>query len=126
MSLLRKYVLPVTPSIEVVTLREFCISEVVDELVPLYDEKGIKVSEQRVSKSVRKVIDPDVISHKGLDSDLFSLQNQIDSGVSLSPFTGTFISSDLGSSSRTGSDVISSIESFVSNPDNHVQQSNND
>lgn len=94
--------------------REFLFSRSVLESVPVFDKDGKKIREQKFKKVFYDKLPAEVWENKGIDSSLFSLENQIASGVSLSQFTGNFIGLDLDVSDSLGSKFIDGVNKFVS------------
>ena len=121
MALLRKSVRACKPEKESLTLRTFKESKVVQSLVPIYDSKGNKVSEHYVSSVVKEEIPIERLRHDGLTVDMFSLQTQIDAGVQLKEFNGTFMTDSLSDMALKGRTAVDSIESMIKNKDNYVQ-----
>lgn len=113
MSVLRKNVVPCIPDFDCIE-HTFVDSRSVEEIVPVFDKNGKKVREFK-QKSVERVeIPADVWENRGIKADLFSLENQLNSGVDVKPFNGSFIGIDLDESDRLGDDFISSFNKFVS------------
>ncbi len=112
MSILRKNCvscIPESNSFE----REFLFSRSVIESVPIFNKDGKKIREQKVKKVFYDKLPAEVWENKGIDSSLFSLENQIASGVSVSQFTGNFIGLDLDVSDSLGSKFIDGVNKFV-------------
>lgn len=93
--------------------REFLFSRSVIESVPVFNKDGKKIREQKVKKVFYDKLPNEVWENKGIDSSLFSLENQIASGVSVSQFTGNFIGLDLDVSDSLGSKFITGVNNFV-------------
>ena len=93
--------------------REFLFSRSVLESIPVFDKDGKKVREQRVKKVVYDKLPAETWENKGLDASLFSLENQLASGVPVSQFTGSFIGLDLDVSDTLGSKFINGVNDFV-------------
>lgn len=94
--------------------REFLFSRSVMETIPVFNKDGKKIREQKVKKVFYDKLPAEVWENKGINSSLFSLENQIASGVSLSQFTGNFIGLDLDVSDSLGSKFIDGVNKFVS------------
>lgn len=109
----RKSVNSVIPVPDNFTCREFEDVQLVDEIVPLYDARGNKVDEMKKSIVVRKPIASEVLEHRGEKCELFSIENQINAGVSLRDFSGAFMQPDLSESDYLGSLAISQLESKI-------------
>lgn len=112
MGILRKSTpLAVVPKPDNIACRKFHDVTSVDEVVPLYDSKGNKVDEHIVKVVARKPLDDVSFEHRGESCDLFSIENQINAGVNLQEFRGSFITPDLSESSYLGDLAISQIKS---------------
>ena len=112
MSILRTNCVPCVPESNSFE-REFLFSRSVMESVPVFNKDGKKIREQKVKKVFYDKLPAEVWENKGIDSSLFSLENQIASGVSVSQFTGTFIGLDLDVSDSLGSKFIDGVNNFV-------------
>lgn len=114
MSLLRKSCVACVPTIEL-PVHEFKESKSVEEIVPVFDKDGNKVRTLKQRKVVMESIPQEQWENKGVSASLFSLENQVASGVNVSEFTGNFIGLDLDVSSQLGDKFIDSVNSFVAN-----------
>lgn len=83
------------------------------ESVPIFNKDGKKIREQKVKRVFYDKLPAEVWENKGIDSFLFSLENQIASGVSVSQFSGNFIGLDLDVSDSLGSKFIDGVNNFV-------------
>ena len=106
-------------------VNDFTSCEIVKEEVPVYDSKGNVVKKDVVSKRVYKPYDSDEVAHKGISCELFSLENQLNAGVSMQPFSGSFIQPDLSDSSLLGEEAIAQMNSIIENQSN-VESENNE
>lgn len=93
--------------------REFLFSRSVLESIPVFNKDGKKIREQKVKKVFYDKLPAEVWENKGIDSSLFSLENQIASGVPVSQFTGNFIGLDLDVSDSLGGNFIDKVNKFV-------------
>ena len=118
-----KNVIPCVPIPEEHLKREFIVASEVEEKVPLYDKDGKVVSEQVVNVPIRKSIPKEQWEHRGEDCSLFSIDNQIKSGVSLSEFHGAFISPSLAESSYLGEQAIKQINARLESEKSNVESS---
>lgn len=113
MSVLRKSVVPCIPDMDCVE-HSFVDSESVEEILPVFDKTGKKIRELKQKRVERTVIPDEVWENRGIKVTLFSLENQLASGVEVKPFNGNFIGLDLDESDRLGDDFVSSVNKFVS------------
>ncbi len=93
--------------------REFLFSRSVMESVPIFNKDGKKIREQKVKRVFYDKLPAEVWENKGIDYSLFSLENQIASGVPVSQFSGNFIGLDLDVSDSLGSRFIDGVNNFV-------------
>lgn len=103
--------------------REFLFSRSVLESIPVFDKDGKKVREQRVKKVVYDKLPAETWENKGLDASLFSLENQLASGVPVSQFSGNFIGLDLDVSDTLGSKFINGVNDFVASEKQKQEES---
>ena len=112
MSILRKNCVSCVPESNSFE-REFLFSRSVMESVPVFNKDGVKIREQKVKRVVYDKLPAEEWENKGIDASLFSLENQIASGVPVSQFTGNFIGLDLDVSDSLGSKFINGVNNFV-------------
>lgn len=112
MSILRSNAVACVPDNDCLT-HEFVESKQIEELVPIFDKNGKKIRDLRQTRIERTSIPRDVWTNKGIDADLTSLRNQIESNAQLHPFNGSFIGVDLDESDKLGTDFISQVNKFM-------------
>ena len=115
-----KNVKQVVPNPDDWHVNDFVSCEIEKEEVPVYDAKGNFVRKDLVNKRVYKPYDKDAVAHKGISCELFSLENQLNAGVALQPFNGSFIAPDLSDSSNMGEEAIAAMQARL-----QVEKENN-
>lgn len=100
------------------------ISRVQDISVPVYNSKGSKIRDNIVKRVVREVVPDEVLENRGINSSLFSLSNQLRSGVAMTPFSGDFLHSSLSEKQIQSEHIDSVVSSILDNSDNYVESSN--
>lgn len=112
MSILRSNAVACTPDLDCME-HQFVDSRSEDVVVPFFDKDGNKVRELTEKKIVRTPISDEVWENRGIPAENFSLENQINAGVQLKPFTGSFVGIDLDESDNLGSDFIDNVNNFM-------------
>ena len=74
---------------------EFFESIVEKQEIPVYDKNGKVVRTDVKNVPVRNKISDEVLEHKGIKASMFSIQNQVASGVNMQPMTGSFLKPSL-------------------------------
>ena len=124
--MLRSKINPVVPIPEDHLKREFVISKEHVEKVPLYDKSGKVVSEQEVRVPLRVPISKEEFEHRGESCDLYTIENQINSGVDLREFNGSFLTPSLSESSYLGEVAIQQINARLEKEKQNVESQNNE
>lgn len=70
---------------------EFFESKVEKQEVPVYDKNGKVVRIDVKNVPVRNKISNEILEHKGIKASMFSIQNQVATGVNMQPMTGSFM-----------------------------------
>ena len=92
-----------------------------EQVVPLYDKNGKKVSEQVNRVAIRRPVDDSRLTHENEPADLFSIENQMKAGVNLQEFKGSFIRPDLGQSAYLGEQAIQLIEERLADKESYKE-----
>lgn len=112
MSILRTNVIACVPTLDCMS-HEFVESRSEEIVVPFFDKNGNKIREVNEKKIVRTPIPDEVWENRGISAENFSIENQINAGVQLKPFTGSFVGIDLDESDNLGSDFINKVNDFM-------------
>lgn len=75
-------------------VRQFTSENVVEKR-PVYDAKGKVVTYRKVNVCKKQFVSDEDLENRGIDSELFSIDNQLKVGVNMQPFTGDFIKPSL-------------------------------
>lgn len=112
MSILRTNVTACIPDLDSMS-HEFVESRAEEVVVPFFDKNGNKVREVNEKKILRTPIPDEVWENRGISAESFNLENQINAGVQLKPFTGSFVGVDLDESDNLGSEFIENVNNFM-------------
>lgn len=122
MSVLRRKCVACVPVVEP-PVHEFKMSRSVDEIIPVFNKDGVKVRTYKQKKVVYDSIPIEQWENKGVSSELFRLDNQVENGVNVQEFHGNFIALDLDVSSSLGDKFIDSVNAYVA--ENAKNEGNN-
>lgn len=75
-------------------VRQFTSENVVEKR-PVYDAKGKVITYRKVNVCKKQLVSDEDLENRGIDSDLFSIDNQLKVGVNMQPFMGDFIKPSL-------------------------------